>query len=256
MKEKLITLRERIRNGNWKHVNRPLFNGADLIIEEDLHNRWPGKVVVLTDYEKAKELSALIYELKQIFTDDLDYLNKYYFYPELGKAANSYLSENNDTKELLLSVVDRAITLEKEWSGHLYFAYGSNMDRNQMVERCPNATLMGLGYLAGYSFGVDKKGYATVDKKAGKTVEGAVWHLTKEDEESLDVREGVRSDCYRKEYINVEYNNHEIPMLIYISNRERANTSSNKEYMRKIINATRDLSLSDDYIKTIESFCC
>jgi cation transport regulator ChaC len=256
MKEKLITLKERIRNGNWKHVNRPLFNGADLIIEEDLHSRWPGKVAVLTDYEKAKELSALIYELKNIFADELDYLNKYYFYPELGNAANTYLAGNRDIKGLLLSVVDRAIMLDKEWSGHLYFAYGSNMDKKQMAERCPSATLMGKGFLAGYSFGVDAKGYATVGKKTGGTVEGAVWHLTKEDEESVYVREGVRSGCYSKEYINVEYNGYEIPMLVYISNRERANISSKKEYMRKVINAARDIPLSDDYISKIESFSC
>ena len=80
MKERLITLRRKIENGSWKHMNRPLFSGADLVVEEDLHSKWPGKVVVLTDYEKAKELSALIYELKNIFADDLDYLNKYYYY--------------------------------------------------------------------------------------------------------------------------------------------------------------------------------
>ena len=256
MKEKLITLKERIGNGSWKHVNRPLFNGADLIIEEDMHCRWPDKVVVLTDYEKAKELSALIYELKQIFTDDLDYLNKYYFYPELGKAANSYLAENNDTKGMLLSVVERAIKLEKEWSGHLYFAYGSNMDKNQMAERCPSATLMGIGYLTGYSFGVDARGYATVGKKTGETVEGVVWHITKEDEQSLDVREGVKSDCYRKEYINVEYNGYETPMLVYISNRDSADVSNNNDYMNKVITAARAFCLTDDYISKIKSFSC
>ena len=52
MKERLITLRRKIENGNWKHMNRPLFSGADLVIEEDLHSKWPGKVAVLTDYEK------------------------------------------------------------------------------------------------------------------------------------------------------------------------------------------------------------
>jgi hypothetical protein len=29
----------------------------------------------------------------------------------------------------------------------LYFAYGSNMDPDQMMERCPDAKLNGLGYL-------------------------------------------------------------------------------------------------------------
>ena len=256
MKERLITLRKKIENGNWKHMNRPLFSGADLIIEEDLHSKWPGKVAVLTDYEKAKELSALIYELKNIFADDLDYLNKYYFYPELGNAANTYLAGNRDIKGLLLSVVDRAIMLDKEWSGHLYFAYGSNMDRNQMTDRCPNATMMGKGCLEDYSFGVDRKGYATVVKKTGETVEGVVWHLTAEDEKQLDYYEGVSKKCYSKEYINVEYNNYEIPMLVYISNRESADTSGNKDYMRKVIAAAKAFCLSDDYISKIESFSC
>lgn len=36
-----------------------------------------------------------------------------------------------------------------------YFAYGSNMDINQMKDRCPDAEFMNVAYLKGYRFVYD-----------------------------------------------------------------------------------------------------
>lgn len=41
--------------------------------------------------------------------------------------------------------------------GMLYFAYGSNMDPAQIMERCPEATLVGLGYLADHGLCFPRK---------------------------------------------------------------------------------------------------
>jgi gamma-glutamylcyclotransferase len=44
----------------------------------------------------------------------------------------------------------------------LYFAYGSNLSSSQMLKRCPNSTPVGLGYLSGWEWFVNTRGYANV----------------------------------------------------------------------------------------------
>lgn len=43
-----------------------------------------------------------------------------------------------------------------------YFAYGSNMDRQQMRGRCPGAVLLGTARLPGYRFIINRAGVASV----------------------------------------------------------------------------------------------
>mgnify|MGYP006305897221 CR=1 FL=1 len=44
----------------------------------------------------------------------------------------------------------------------LYFAYGSNMDEDQMYDRCPGATLAGMATLDEYAFIINEIGRAHV----------------------------------------------------------------------------------------------
>ena len=83
-------------------MDNTYFRGSGLIItdkqEENCHN----DVVVVTQY--ASSLSKLIFELKKLYADRIEYLNKYDFYPTLGKAANEYLSRGDNQEELLNAV--------------------------------------------------------------------------------------------------------------------------------------------------------
>lgn len=90
----------------------------------------------------------------------------------------------------------------------LYFAYGSNMDREQMRQRCPGAVLLGPAVLEGYRlvFGghSDRWGgaVATVEIGDGSKVEGLVYYVTPNDLKSLDAFEG-HPHVYQRQVMTV-----------------------------------------------------
>ena len=79
---------------------------------------------------------------------------------------------------------------------YLYFAYGSNMSRSQMRERCPGATRRGTGILYGWkrNFSVQAHHLGATAAAAGLEksddptdyVEGVVYDLSAEEKRSLD----------------------------------------------------------------------
>ena len=69
---------------------------------------------------------------------------------------------------------------------NLYFAYGSNLDLEQMAQRCPDAETVGPVRLENYELRFRGNGFATVTPKKGSVVYGLVWKLTPNCEQSLD----------------------------------------------------------------------
>lgn len=76
----------------------------------------------------------------------------------------------------------------------LYFAYGSNINLNQMAVRCPAAQVVGPAVLDGYEllFRGNRRGtgVATIEPLHGSQVHGLLWNLTPACEQSLDIYEG------------------------------------------------------------------
>ncbi len=75
----------------------------------------------------------------------------------------------------------------------LYFAYGSNINLNQMAVRCPDAKVVEPAVLENYEllFRGNAHGYgvATIRFKEGSQVHGLLWRLTPECEQNLDTYE-------------------------------------------------------------------
>lgn len=71
-----------------------------------------------------------------------------------------------------------------------YIAYGSNMVAEQMVFRCPNARLIGTGYLPNHQ--LEFFLHATVIRKRvdGPGEPVAIWEIDAADEKRLDRYEG------------------------------------------------------------------
>ena len=71
-----------------------------------------------------------------------------------------------------------------------YIAYGSNMVQEQMAYRCPDAKLIGTGYIAGAR--LEFYLHATVEKTDDmrNRVPVAVWEISEADEARLDRYEG------------------------------------------------------------------
>lgn len=72
----------------------------------------------------------------------------------------------------------------------LYFAYGSNINLDQMELRCPDACVVGPVALENYELLFRRGGFATIAPKEGGKVHGLLWSLSPECERSLDRYEG------------------------------------------------------------------
>ena len=72
----------------------------------------------------------------------------------------------------------------------LYFAYGSNIDLEQMARRCPAAQVVGPATLENYELAFRGSGFATIMPKEGSVVHGLLWSITPLCEQALDRYEG------------------------------------------------------------------
>ena len=87
-----------------------------------------------------------------------------------------------------------------------YFAYGSNLNVDQMTRRCPGAVAIGTGKIKGYEllFRGSKTGsYLTIEPKKRSYVPVLLWEITDRDKLSLDRYEGFPA-FYQIEYHEVE----------------------------------------------------
>ena len=111
------------------------------------------------------------------------------------------------------------------------FAYGSNMLSSRMKsngtddsERCPNAEFIGIAKLDDYRFIIsDRKQTASVIKAPGKYVLGVLWRISKEEERTLDIREGANVDppSYHKKYMDVQRNGETTKALVYVDSSDK-----------------------------------
>ncbi len=238
-------------SGKQITAGRSSFGGAGLIVTNKADGR-TAEVVVVSPF--SKEISAFLFDLKDLFGDRIDFQNKFAFYPEIGRRILA-VDEQNDLKAVLKAMADYANEFAEQFTEE-YFAYGSNMDVNQMSYRCPDAVLKGVGILKDYCFDLDSKGYATVRPLPGSSVQGLIWKVLKEDIVSLDRYEGVASNCYSKEYLPVLSGNDTKKMLVYVSKRNRftGKLSSNDDYMNKVIKAAEEQGLDNAYIDSLRAF--
>ncbi len=122
----------------------------------------------------------------------------------------------------------------------LSFAYGSNMDPEQMARRCVSAVLDGVAELPAHRFVVTRDGYGSVAPEPAGTVHGVVWRLAEADERALDEYEGVPEGLYRKEVKLVYPPRHGTPVevLIYVA-CEGAPGTPRPGYMETVVGAAR-----------------
>ena len=92
----------------------------------------------------------------------------------------------------------------------LYAAYGSNMDPEQMLERCPHSPAAGTGWLNGWrlTFGGEELGWdgalTTVVEDPAHRVFVALYDVPEIDEKELDSWDGVNLGFYSKIKVRVQ----------------------------------------------------
>jgi hypothetical protein len=108
--KKIDILRQLVKKGKFPN-DFTEFGGANLIITKDLNrNYYESDVVVYSEHAPA--LSWLVIELKEIYDSEIDYINKYDFYPSIGLLINKTLKRQELLFETMLDIIDE---IEKEW---------------------------------------------------------------------------------------------------------------------------------------------
>ncbi len=135
----------------------------------------------------------------------------------------------------------------------LYFAYGSNMSREQMALRCPKARLLGLGTASEFKFLINRRGVDTIVPSPDNVVHGLVWELSGQDAMRLDVYEGVAGGFYSKRVVAVDVSQQKISALAYVATDEVPGPPR-PGYLGRIVAAAAELNLPSIYVEELKSW--
>ena len=148
----------------------------------------------------------------------------------------------------------------------LYFAYGSNLDRQQMRERCPGSVDVCTAKLKGYRLDFTRNstkwggGVADVVEVPNEEVWGVVYEVTGDDVNRLDCSEGYRpgrtKNSYTRGEITVDRDGdpqQPIQVAVYFAVLEPGEHPPSKHYLGAIIGGARQWGLPGIYIARLEA---
>lgn len=144
----------------------------------------------------------------------------------------------------------------------LIFAYGSNMNWQQMRERCPSVEFVCNAKLKDHSLAFTRKstnrdcGVSDVVSADGKDVWGVVYQVSDADMPNLDRKEGINSNSYVRRVGTVYQNDDEAkPMTvdIYFAVRQENPPLPNQEYKNLIVSGAKFWNLPAEYITELEN---
>lgn len=136
----------------------------------------------------------------------------------------------------------------------MYFAYGSNIDEDQMASRAPGARAVGAVGLIGYRFQINDRGFATVVPAPGSTVHGLLWVVGPEQEAALDRYEGVAGNFYVKRKVVVHTGDgFSTEALVYLAADSEPGVP-NPGYLERIVYWGRRHGFPGEYLEELESW--
>ena len=124
-----------------------------------------------------------------------------------------------------------------------YLAYGSNLNKEQMQNRCPGAVPVGTMVLKGYELRF--RGPLTIVKKKGGRVPLGIWQVSEEDEKSLDRYEGFPM-VYGKEEVSIPGG---MKGFIYIMDERLGVKGTSRHYYDVCAQGYKDFGLDEKYLK-------
>lgn len=138
----------------------------------------------------------------------------------------------------------------------LYFAYGSNLNKHQMHKRCPSSRFITKGYLKNYGIyyggecdSWDDMAYATINRKKGGLVWGAIYEISVDDMRKLDVFEDVPKDYIRK-LVTIHTGGAKHKAYAYIGHRIKVGKPSSR-YKVTLLSGAKADHLPKSYISTL-----
>ena len=127
-----------------------------------------------------------------------------------------------------------------------YFAYASNLNRQQMRERCPDSKPMFVATLPNYKLvfaGWSRQwrgGKASIQRFRGEKVIGGVYEVSERDLRRLDKYESCPGDYNRLKVTVFDEDGSPIEAVTYIKSGQLEETPPSKEYLAVIQQGYRD----------------
>lgn len=140
--------------------------------------------------------------------------------------------------------------------GNVYFAYGSNLDPDQMAFRGLHfESVVGAvlpGYRLTFSFPARSRWLGTaadIEPDGTSSVEGALYHLSADITLMDDWEQGYRRVAVE---VRVPDGGEPVPAWTYVAERKRPPGTSSEIYVGQMLKGARELGLSDGYIASLE----
>lgn len=150
----------------------------------------------------------------------------------------------------------------------LYFAYGSNLDRETLEKRCPNFQPLFTGMVEDFKLAFTHKskktqsGTADMVPSQGNCVYGIVCDIPLIDTYGLFQAEGyqpareVSKNAYAPQYVTVHYqmngaNVKCVAEAFTVVEKSHIHIPPKREYLNKIIVACRAFGFPEDYIRKL-----
>jgi gamma-glutamylcyclotransferase (GGCT)/AIG2-like uncharacterized protein YtfP len=143
----------------------------------------------------------------------------------------------------------------------LYAAYGSNMDPEQMLLRCPHSPQRGTGWLEGWrlTFGGEDIGWdgamATVVEEPGARVFVVLYEMFENDEKELDNWDGVSLGYYRKAKVRVQTLDGDVLAWLYVLNFYEGGLPSATK-IGILADAAEKAGAPADYVSALRALPC
>jgi gamma-glutamylcyclotransferase len=148
----------------------------------------------------------------------------------------------------------------------LYFTYGSNMNLQQMQERCPSARFVSVALLTDHKLAFTRKsikrdcGVSDVVSERGRKVWGVVYEISDLDLGKLDAWEGYRpprekNAYWRRECLILQDGNDKRPLTVstYFGDPQSNPPPPNADYKQLIVSGARHWHLPEDYVCDLEA---
>ena len=133
----------------------------------------------------------------------------------------------------------------------IYLAYGSNLNHQQMAERCPNANYLGSTELKDWR--LIFKSVATIEKELGKYVPVGIFQITNECEKALDIYEDY-PHLYDKKDLDVILDGSQVTAMTYVMVGKYGIAPPSKKYFNVISEGYKNCGLNTDFLLEAEEY--
>lgn len=149
------------------------------------------------------------------------------------------------------------ISLSSHKKMNRYFAYGSNMSQQQILDRCPGASREGVGTLKGHRLAFTRRGSyrpggvaSVVPAGDDESVYGVVWKISDDDLSELDRIEDP--DAYARRTMTIELlSGNSVESEVYVAFHQEDHIPPSPAYLDLIICGAIEAALPGEYISRL-----